>query len=299
MGVQLRVVNNAACTGPVDETFTGGRESGPMDLRRFRYVVPNLFTLANIFAGLYSIKLALTAQSLEDVTVAAWLVVVSMVCDLADGRVARLTDAESEFGGQMDSLTDAVSFGVAPAMLMYAWGLQALGVAGMVFAFIFACGAIMRLARFNVMASDTDGASKYFLGLPTPLAAGTVISIVFSHNSVTGVAATGAPWNVAAISVLLGGLMVSNVRYRTFKDVDFRGRSMAVLVVLAGLVAGIAIVVEPSVAFVASMVAYIVFGLLGGVVRWSRNVFGNDSETDQTPLQSGEKSWVEVRDEER
>lgn len=270
-----------------------------MDLKKFRYLVPNLFTLANIFAGLYSIKLALTAQSVHDVTVAAWLVVVAMVCDLADGRVARMTDAESEFGGQMDSLTDAVSFGVAPAMLMFAWGLQALGVAGMVFAFIFACGAIMRLARFNVMAKETGGASKYFLGLPTPLAAGTVVSIVLSHNSVTGALATDAPWNVGAIAVLLGGLMVSNVRYRTFKDVDFRGRAMAVLFVLAGLVSGIAIVAEPSVAFVASMVAYIVVGLVGGVVRWSRNFFGEDSDGDQTTVQSGEKSLVEVRDEDR
>lgn len=270
-----------------------------MDREKLRYVVPNLFTLANIFAGLYSIKLALTAQSVQEVTVAAWLVVVAMVCDLADGRVARLTDAESEFGGQMDSLTDAVSFGVAPAMLMFAWGLESLGVTGMVFAFIFVAGAVMRLARFNVKARESGGASKYFLGLPTPLAAGTVVSIVLSHNAVTGALAMNTPWNVGAISVLLGGLMVSNVRYRTFKDVEFRGREMAVLFLVAGVASALAIIAEPSVAFVTGMVAYIAVGLVGGMVQWSRTVFGEDSDEEQAHLQSGEKSLVEALDEDR
>jgi len=265
-----------------------------MDVKKLRYVVPNLFTLANIFVGLYSIKLALTAQAVHEVTAAAWLVVVAMVCDLADGRVARTMSAESEFGAQMDSLTDAVSFGVAPAMLMYAWGLRELGAAGMVFAFIFAAGAIMRLARFNVKAGEGSNPSKYFLGLPTPLAAGTVVSVVLAHISVTGSLATGTPWNVGAIAVLLGGLMVSDVRYRTFKNIDLDGRSTVIFVLLAAVVCGIAAVAKPSIAFVATMVGYIVVGLVGGVVRWGQKTFGEEAEEEQTSVQSGETSLVEV-----
>jgi len=267
-----------------------------MDWKKLRYVVPNLFTLGNIFAGLYSIKLALTAQTVGDVTAAAWLIVVSMVCDLVDGRLARFADAESEFGAQMDSLTDAISFGVAPGMLMYTWGLESLGVAGMVFAFIFSCGAIMRLARYNIMAQDRGGTSKYFLGLPTPLAAGTVVSIVLAQTAIAEGLATGASWNVAAIAVLLGALMVSSVRYRTFKDLELQGHVMAVTGGLAAAVVTVAILWAPSVAFVISMVAYIVFGLLGGVVRWSRRFFG-DEDDESTTLQSGEKYLVEARDD--
>ena len=268
-----------------------------MDIKKFRYIFPNLFTLANIFAGLYSIKLSMHAESVGDITLAAWLIIVSMGCDLVDGRLARMTDAESEFGTQMDSLTDAISFGVAPALLMYAWGLNALGFVGVFFAFVYTCGAIMRLARFNVMAKETGGASKYFLGLPTPLAAGTVVSIVLSHTAVTGKFATGAYWNVAAMAVLLGGLMVSNIRYRTFKDVDFRGRAMAVLFVLAGVLSVIAFIAKPSVAFVTSMVVYIIVGLGGGLYKWSRNFFGEDA--DEEALQSQEGYLVEAHDEDR
>lgn len=249
-----------------------------MDIRRFRYILPNLFTLANIFAGVYSIKLAMSAQSATQITLAAWLIVVAMVCDMFDGRVARMTNAETEFGTQMDSLTDSISFGVAPAFLMYSWGLRGLGTVGIFFVFVYTCGAIMRLARFNVMAKENGGASKYFLGLPTPLAAGTVISVVMAHASITGRATTGATWNVALMAVLLGGLMVSNIRYRTFKDVDFRGRAIAVLAGLVALVSVVAIIAEPSVAFVVCMLLYIVVGLIGGLVRFSRSVFGEDEE---------------------
>jgi len=262
-------------------------------VNKIRYIFPNLFTLANIFAGVYSIKLALTAQSAVDITTAAWLIVAAMGFDLFDGRVARMTDAESEFGSQMDSLTDAVSFGVAPAMLMYAWGLTALGPMGMIFAFLYTCGAIMRLARFNV-TKDFDGPSKYFLGLPTPLAAGTVVSVVLSHTSMTGKFATGAYWNVAAMAVLLGGLMISNIRYRTFKDVDFKGRALAITFALAGGAAIVAIVVGPSVAMVISVALYIVLGLGGGIVHLSRSFFGE--ETDEESI-GDDRILADARDD--
>ncbi len=265
-----------------------------MEFKKVRYIFPNLFTLANIFAGVYSIKLALNAQSVDEIAFAAWLIVAAMCCDLFDGRVARLADAESEFGAQLDSLTDAISFGVAPAMLMYAFGLDALGALGVFFAFLYTAGAIMRLARFNC-TTDAEEATKYFQGLPTPLAAGTVVSVVLAHTSVTGNFATGAYWNVAAMSVLLGGLMVSNIRYRTFKKIDFRGRVVAVVVVLAALASVVAIVAEPSVAMVTSMVLYIVVGLGGGIVHLTRKIFGDGADDESMPDDS---MLVEARDDE-
>ncbi|MFB6351952.1 MAG: CDP-diacylglycerol--serine O-phosphatidyltransferase [Bradymonadaceae bacterium] len=265
-----------------------------MKVKKIRYIFPNLFTLANIFAGVYSIKLALTAEAIGEITSAAWLIVAAMCFDMFDGRVARMTDAESEFGSQMDSLTDAISFGVAPAMLMYAWGLTALGDMGVIFAFLYTCGAIMRLARFNV-TKDFDGPSEYFLGLPTPLAAGTVVSVVLSHISVTGKFATGAYWNVAAMAVLLGGLMISNIRYRTFKDVDFKGRALAITFLLVGGASVVAIVVDPSVAMVIGVMLYIVLGIGGGIVHLSRSFFGDD--TDEEPV-TEERVLADARDDE-
>jgi CDP-diacylglycerol--serine O-phosphatidyltransferase len=269
-----------------------------MSIDKFRYILPNLFTLANILAGLFSITQAMQAETADQMMLAAWFIVIAMVCDLFDGRVARLTDAETEFGTQMDSLTDAMSFGVAPAILMYAWGLKSMGPLGVVFAFIFTAGAIMRLARFNVMAEENGGASKYFLGLPTPLAAGTVVSVVMAHSTVTGQAQVGASWNVALMATLLGGLMISGVKYRTFKDFDLQGRAIWVVLIAAGLVSTIAVVAEPTVAFVVCMVLYIVLGLVGGLVDLGRNVLEDDDDSVDT-VRSDDGYLREARDEER
>lgn len=252
-----------------------------MDLRKSKYILPNLLTLSSIFCGVSSIYLSTTASSAHQLKLSAWLIVAGMLCDLFDGRVARLTNAQSEFGVQMDSLADAVSFGVAPGLLLFSWGLKPLGMLGVFFGFVFAACAIMRLARFNVKAAEDGGKSKYFEGLPTPLAAGAVVSIVMAHLSVTGHSTTGAYWNVAAMSVLLGGLMVSNVRYRTFKDFNVRGRGGAALAALLVLVAGVSAVARPSVAFVTLMVMYIIVGLGGGLVDLGKTLFGSvDDEED-------------------
>ncbi|MFP4599158.1 MAG: CDP-diacylglycerol--serine O-phosphatidyltransferase [Persicimonas sp.] len=249
-----------------------------MDLSKSKYILPNLLTLTSVFCGISSIQLAITAQTAEQLQLAAWLIVAAMLCDLFDGRVARMTGAQSEFGVQLDSLADAVSFGVAPAMLLYSWGLEPLGVLGLFFAFVYAGCAIMRLARFNVTAKADGGKSRYFEGLPTPLAAGAVVSIVMAHLTVTIEPTTGAYWNVAAMSVLMGGLMVSNVRYRTFKDFNVRGRGGLALAVMLVVVAGVSVAARPSVAFVTIMVMYIVVGLGGGLVELGRAFFGADAE---------------------
>ena len=248
-----------------------------MDLSKAKYILPNALTLASVFCGMSSIYKSMTATSSEEIVLAAWLIVVAMMCDLFDGRVARMTRAQSEFGVQMDSLADSISFGLAPGFLLFNWGLEPLGMGGIFIAFIFAGCAIMRLARFNVMANENGGKTKYFLGLPTPLAAGAVVSVVLAHVSVTG-QATGPSGNAAILTVLLGGLMVSNVRYRTFKDVNFRGRAGVFLVMLVAAVAAISVFARPSVAFVTIMVLYVVVGLGGGVVELGRNIFGADAD---------------------
>ena len=255
-----------------------------VDLSKSKYLLPNLLTLSSVFCGVSSIYLASTAQSAGQLKLAAWLIVAAMLCDLFDGRVARLTNAQSEFGVQMDSLADAVSFGVAPGLLLFSWGLQPLGMLGVFFGFVFAACAIMRLARFNVTSKADGGKSKYFEGLPTPLAAGAVVSVVMAHLSVTGHTRAGAYWNVAAMSVLLGGLMVSNVRYRTFKDFNVRGRGGAALAGLLVLVATVSVVARPSVAFVTIMVLYIIVGLGGGLVDLGKALFGaEEADEDYLP----------------
>jgi CDP-diacylglycerol--serine O-phosphatidyltransferase len=255
-----------------------------MDLSKSKYIFPNLLTLSSIFCGISSVYLSSTAASVEQLQLAAWLIVAAMLCDLFDGRVARLAGAESEFGVQLDSLADGVSFGVAPGLLLFNWGMEPLGMLGIFFGFVFAACAIMRLARFNVNASEDGGKSRYFEGLPTPLAAGAVVSIVMSHLSLTDHSTTGAYWNVAVMSVLLGGLMISNVRYRTFKDFNVRGRGGIALAALLVLAAGVSVVAEPSVAFVTIMVMYIVVGLGGGLVDLGKNIFGALDEAEDDYL---------------
>lgn len=248
-----------------------------MDLSKAKYILPNSLTLASVFCGMSSIYQSTSATSPDEIVLAAWLIVAAMICDLFDGRVARMTRTQSEFGVQMDSLADSISFGLAPGFLLFNWGLEPLGIGGIFIAFLFASCAIMRLARFNVMSSESGGKTKFFLGLPTPLAAGAVVSVVLAHVSVTGQASVPTG-NVAIMTVLLGGLMVSNVRYRTFKDVNFRGRAGVFLGMLILAVAAISVVARPSVAFVTIMVLYIVLGLGGGVVDLGKNIFGTDSD---------------------
>ncbi|RDV38300.1 CDP-diacylglycerol--serine O-phosphatidyltransferase [Bradymonadaceae bacterium TMQ3] len=251
-----------------------------MDLSRAKYILPNMFTLSSIVAGMYSIQLSTTATGVEEMTLAAWLVMVSMVCDTCDGRVARLTRTESEFGVQLDSLADAISFGVAPGFLLYNWGLSELGLAGLLLASAYTAGTVLRLARFNVMAHQSEGPARYFLGLPSPLAAGMVASLVLAHVSFSGQIATGASESVAAVALLLGGLMVSNVRYRTFKDVKFRGPAALVLVLLLAAVTALAVVYKAGVALVVVTAVYIVVGLCGGLLNLGRNVLGGASDDD-------------------
>lgn len=185
--------------------------------RRGIYLLPNLFTTAGLFAGFYAIVAAM--EGLFDI--AAMAIFVAMIMDSIDGRVARLTNTQSAFGAEFDSLSDMVSFGVAPALVIYSWSLESLGKIGWLAAFIFAAAGALRLARFNTQVGTSD--KRYFQGLPTPAAAAVIASLVW-----VGVeyAIPGDTFSILAgiITVLFAVLMVSNVRYHSFKQIDLKGR---------------------------------------------------------------------------
>lgn len=241
-----------------------------MDLSKAKYIIPNLFTLTSVFGGFYAIVLTSRAESARELTLAVWMLVLSMVMDALDGRVARATRTQSEFGVQLDSLADAVAFGVAPAFLVFRWGLEPLGTLGLFVAFAFTACGLMRLARFNVMASQPDNDPTRFKGLPIPLAAGTMISIIMAHLSMTGRATTSGTFSVAIMTLLLAGLMVSNVPYRTFKKVRMRGRALMVTLSLAAVLVFTSINFNAGLAISGVLVVYIFIGLTESIMGLGR-----------------------------
>jgi CDP-diacylglycerol--serine O-phosphatidyltransferase len=255
------------------------------DLQRAMFVLPNLFTISSIFCGLYAIVLCTEDPSPRQLYRAALSVFFAMFFDMFDGRVARLTRTQSEFGVQLDSLADLVSFGVAPALLLYRWALVDLGLAGLFIAFLYvACGA-MRLARFNVIAARDTGSIKYFLGLPIPLAAGTIVALVLVNFPFER-PAPGGGRGVAAVAIVLALLMVSNVHYRTFKDLRPSRKSITLLFVLGLLLAILSARVKPSFALAALFVGYLGAGLLEEVLffRLRRAQLGPDDEDFEVPV---------------
>ncbi|HUL12413.1 MAG TPA: CDP-diacylglycerol--serine O-phosphatidyltransferase [Methylococcaceae bacterium] len=193
------------------------------------YLLPNLFTTAALFAGFY----AITAAINERYEPAAVAIFVAMILDGLDGRVARLTNTQSAFGGEYDSMADLISFGAAPALVLYIWSLAGLGKLGWVAAFVHAAGAALRLARFNTQIGTAD--KRYFQGLPSPSAAAILAGFIWTcvEYDLTG---TQAAYVGLGLSIATGLLMVSNFRYNSFKDIDLRGRMpfvKAILVMLA------------------------------------------------------------------
>ncbi|ADE12626.1 CDP-diacylglycerol--serine O-phosphatidyltransferase [Sideroxydans lithotrophicus] len=187
-----------------------------MDLRRRSiYLLPNLFTTAALFAGFYAIVQAMNGKF----EFAAVAIFIAMVLDGLDGRVARLTHTQSEFGAEYDSLSDMVSFGVAPSILMYEWAFRDLGKWGWFAAFIYCAGAALRLARFNTNIDVVD--KRYFQGLPSPAAAALVAGFVWVmlDNSFTGFELR---WYAALLTVFAGLSMVSNLKYYSFKSFNMR-----------------------------------------------------------------------------
>src|SRR5262245_27601315 len=197
--------------------------------RRFRrgvYLLPSMFTMANLFCGYACIVHSMR----QELSTAALFIGFAFVLDMLDGRIARMTGTTSAFGLEFDSLADVVSFGVAPAILSFQWGLQPLGRIGWAAGFLFVAAAAVRLARFNIQSGSQD--KRYFVGLPSPTAASVVAATVFAYPS--GFQTNTEALPVLAMVIVPALLMVSTIRYRSFKTIDLQSRrSYPVLFLLA------------------------------------------------------------------
>jgi CDP-diacylglycerol--serine O-phosphatidyltransferase len=181
------------------------------------HLIPNLFTTGNLFCGVFAILSVFNANYMA----AAIAILVAMVFDVLDGKSARLTYSTSHFGLEYDSLSDVVSFGVAPGLLIYSWALSGQGTFGIAVMFAYVAMGAVRLARFNATATLSDG--KYFTGLAIPAAAGVIASLVIFDHHVVRTGAEVKPLLVLVITLVLSFLMVSTIKYRSFKDLKFRG----------------------------------------------------------------------------
>lgn len=228
------------------------------------YILPNLFTTANLFCGFFSIINGIKG----DFWNAAWLILLAGTFDFLDGRVARFTKSQSEFGVEYDSLCDLASFGLAPALLAYQWTLFHFDRIGWMAAFMFfACGAL-RLARFNVQATDVE--KKCFQGLPIPAAAYTLASFLIFHQHVIG-GDIGKSYLVLISTVVVALLMVSQIPYRSFKVVDANRRANFFLLV-ATIGSLFVMVSAPQVMIFVMAVTYVSSGLIEALVRSPRSV---------------------------
>ncbi|ORU92115.1 MAG: CDP-diacylglycerol--serine O-phosphatidyltransferase [Cycloclasticus sp. symbiont of Poecilosclerida sp. N] len=206
------------------------------------YLLPNLLTTSALFAGFYAITGAVNGHF----EMAVIAIFIAMVLDGLDGRVARMTNTQSEFGAQYDSLADLVSFGIAPAAVAYAWGLSSLGKLGWMAAFVYAtCGAL-RLARFNVQHNTAD--KRYFQGLASPAAAALLAGYIWAmeDNQISGPVAV---YGLLFVTTMTGFLMVSNIRYHSFKELNFTGKVPFVFSVVVMLVLALVYVAPPLVLF--------------------------------------------------
>jgi CDP-diacylglycerol--serine O-phosphatidyltransferase len=206
------------------------------------YLLPNLFTTGCLFAGFYAIVAAMSGK-FEPAAVAIF---VAMIMDGLDGRIARLTNTQTNFGAEYDSLADMVAFGLAPSLVMYEWALVNMGKLGWLAAFIYTAGAALRLARFNTQVGTAG--KRYFQGLASPAAAAVVAGMVWvgtDHGQL------GADWRMPAFALTLaaGILMVSNIRYRSFKDLDLKGKIPFVTMIIVVLVFVFISVSPPQVLF--------------------------------------------------
>jgi len=230
--------------------------------RKGIYVLPNLITLAALFGGFYAIVMAMN-QRFDLATIGVFC---AMVLDSLDGRVARLTNTQSAFGEQMDSLSDMVSFGAAPALVTYEWALKGLGRWGWIAAFVYVACAALRLARFNVNASVVD--KRFFQGLPSPAAAALVMGFIWVAQDY-GYSGSDVRWWIFTLTLYAGLTMVTNVPFYSFKDLHFRRSVPFAVVVFIAIFIAIINIDPPTVLFA----LFLIYGLSGyGVYVWRRRL---------------------------
>jgi CDP-diacylglycerol--serine O-phosphatidyltransferase len=263
-----------------DDTAHGGDGAlTPRKRRKGIYILPNLFTLAALFGGFYAVVMAMNGRF----DLAATGVFCAMVLDSLDGRVARMTNTQSAFGEQMDSLSDMVSFGAAPALIAYEWALKGLGRWGWIAAFVYCACAALRLARFNVNTGVVD--KRFFQGLPSPAAAALVAGFIWLVTEV-GVRGedllwlswTQVTWVMFGFTLYAGLTMVTNVPFYSFKDVQMKKSVPFVVIVLIALVIAIINIHPPTVLFG----VFVIYGLSGYVVYFWRKAKGQQTSVIST-----------------
>lgn len=223
--------------------------------RKGIYLLPNLFTTAGLFAAFYAIIAAMRGQF----EISAIAIFIAMIADTIDGRVARLANAQTDFGAEYDSLSDMVSFGLAPSVLVYAWSLSHLGKPGWLVSFLYTACTALRLARFNAQLGVAN--KRYFQGLPCPSAAAVLASLVwFGNNHMENHMIS--PYIVAFVTVIVAILMVSNVRYHSFKEYDRKERVPFIAILLVVLIF-VGISIDPPLML---FVAYTIYVLSGPVL---------------------------------
>jgi CDP-diacylglycerol--serine O-phosphatidyltransferase len=261
-----------------------------LDLRKTLFLLPNMITLSSIFCGFDSIRLTGSATGDDDYYRASLLLVYALFFDMLDGRVARLTKTQSAFGLQIDSLADVVSFGVAPALLVYKWSLVQRGTLGLVVAFTFAAAGAVRLARFNVLSMTESGKptkpGKYIVGLPVPGAAGILVSLVVANHAIAGdLSGPKYVYVMMGLTGFLAFLMVSTIRFRSFKDLRLNARSVALVLFAVVSSAIVSLQTKPAFVLVWLLTFYVVIGLIETLVALPRDLARKRREsTERTSL---------------
>lgn len=258
-----------------------------MNWRKTFFILPNLFTLASVFCGLFAITLASDTHDINQLYQAALAICAGFFFDTFDGRVARMTKTQSQLGLQLDSLSDVITFGAAPSVLVYKWGLSSFGVWGVFIAYTFCAAGALRLARFNVLSEREvehhSKPGKFIVGLPIPAAAAVLVSLVVV-NYKTGMRYPITQTGVAAMVLCLAYLMVSRVRFRSFKDLTINRKSVAVTFLLVVASITIYLNLRGSFIFVFLMASYIVLGLSEEIIFFRRRRRDDKAERERRRL---------------
>jgi CDP-diacylglycerol--serine O-phosphatidyltransferase len=255
-----------------------------LDLRKTLFLLPNMITLSSIFCGFDSIRISATATGDDDYYRASLLLVYALFFDMLDGRVARATKTQSAFGLQIDSLADVISFGIAPSLLVYKWSLHQRPMIGLVVAFMFTAAGAVRLARFNVLSMNESGKpskpGKYIVGLPIPGAAGILISLVIANHAIKGPSTVSMPDLSSEAYVLpmmgltgfLAFLMVSTIKFRSFKDLKLNARTVGLVLFAVASSAIISLQTKPEFVLVWLLSFYVLIGIIETVIMVPRDL---------------------------
>lgn len=272
---------NSAASAPHTVNATDTSNTVLRKRRKGIYILPNLFTLAALFGGFYAIVMAVNGRF----DLAAIGIFCAMVLDSLDGRVARMTNTQSAFGEQMDSLSDMVSFGAAPALIAYIWALQGLGRWGWFAAFVYCACAALRLARFNVNTAVVD--KRYFQGLPSPAAAALVAGFI-GLCAELGIRGNDMAWPMFTVALYSGLTMVTNIPFYSFKDISMkRSVPFAVIVLIALAIAAININ-PPTVIFG----IFVCYGISGYIVYVWRKMKGVQTSVISTSTTDPEEKGL-------